>query len=77
MKEFPSNDPSQLNPRIWLKTPMDAKVNGRFFVPAFHANISVQYRLANMLPLSIEGKIYLVGISDQGHNSNLKIQLTR
>ena len=77
MKEFPSNNPSQLNPRIWLKTPIDAKVNGRTFVPAFHANISVQYRLANMLPLSIEGKIYLVGISDQGHNSNLKIQLTR
>ena len=77
MREFPSNNPALLNPRVWLKTPKGVKVDGRSFVPAFHQNISVQYRLADMLPVQIEGKIYLVGIYDNGHNSTLKIQLAR
>ena len=77
MQEFPSNDKALLNPRIWLKTPKGVLVEGRSFAPAFHEGISVQYRLADMLPVRIEGKTYLVGLSDRGHNSVLKIQLAR
>ncbi len=46
-------------------------------MPAFHENIAVHYRLADMLPLRIEGKIYLVGLSDRGYNSKLKMQLAK
>jgi hypothetical protein len=77
MQEFPSNNPALLNPRVWLKTPKGVKVDGRSFVPSFHQNISVKYRLADMLPVRIEGKTYLVGLNDRGHNSVLKLQLAR
>ena len=77
MQEFPSNNPALLNPRVWLKTPKGVKVDGRSFVPAFHDNISVQYRLADMMPVRIEGKTYLVGLYDRGHNSVIKFQLAR
>jgi hypothetical protein len=77
MQEFPSNNPALLNPRVWLKAPKGVKVDGRSFVPAFHQNISVQYRLAEMMPVSIEGKTYLVGLNDRGYNSVLKFQLAR
>jgi hypothetical protein len=77
MQEFPSNNPALLNPRVWLKAPKGVKVDGRSFVPAFHQNISVQYRLAEMMPVRIEGKTYLVGLYDRGHNSVLKFQLAR
>lgn len=77
MQEFPSNDKAQLNPRVWLKTPKGSKVEGRSFAPVFHEGISVQNLLADMLPVRIEGKTYLVGISNRSHNSALKIQLAR
>lgn len=77
MQEFPSNNPALLNPRVWLKAPKGVLVDGRSFVPAFHQNISVQYRLAEMMPVRIEGKTYLVGLYDRGHNSVLKFQLAR
>lgn len=77
MQEFPSNNSALINPRVWLKAPKGVKVDGRSFVPAFHQNISVQYRLADMLPVRIEGKTYLVGLNDRGYNSVLKFQLAR
>lgn len=77
LKNWPSNNPALLNPRVWLKTPKGVKVDGRSFVPSFHQNISVKYRLADMLPVRIEGKTYLVGLNDRGHNSVLKLQLAR
>ena len=77
MSEFPNEDPALLNPRIWLKLPKGKKISGRAFIPAFHTNISIKYKMADMLPVKIDGKKYVVGVHDRGANQIIKIQLAR